>query len=109
MALVFALGAKLLLSSEANGTAGKTFLLPPTQVGTDLQKKPDHARVGISAEWFELLQASKEKWLKSSGRTVWEIHAFALLLFFVPKAVQDVIIFVYRTILIYILNCCYRI
>jgi len=109
LAFILALGAKLPLSSEANGAAGKTILFPPDQVATDLQKKPDHARVGVSAECLGLLPASKEKWLKSSSGAVWEMHVFALLPFFVPEVVQDVTITGYRTLSLYMLNCCYRI
>ena len=109
LALVFALGAKFPGASEAGGAADKIFSLPPAQVGTDLQKKPDHARTGVSAECFGLLPASKEKWLKPSLGAVWEMHVFALLPFFVPEVVQDVTITGYRTLSLYMLNCCYRI
>ncbi len=76
LAFILVLSTKLRLPSEANGAAGKTFLLPPTQVGTDLQKKSDNAKVGVSAEYFGMLPASKEQWLKSSLGAIVGIHTF---------------------------------
>ena len=76
LAFILVLSIELRLPSEANGAVGKTFLLPPTRVGTDLQKKPDSAEVGVPAKYLGVLPASKEQGLKSSLRAIMGTHIF---------------------------------